>query len=130
MKLYLDNKNEIMAVNSTDRTDLTEITVDDNEFMGWSDVRICCYRINYYYPQIETKTQTNEETGETIEVPVYSEYATITMMTPYVPTHIIAAMKQLDEQHTETEQGMTEMDLRIIESEQYMTDLELMMLEG
>ena len=119
MKLYLDNKNRIMAVNSTDRTDLTEITVDDSEFMGWSDVRICCYKIGY----------TTDEEG----------VSHINMMTPYVPTHMMSAIEQLDEEtkkleiaQTETEISITDMDLQSIETEQAITELDLrvMALEG
>lgn len=104
MILYLDKEKRIMAVESTERTDLTEVKVDETAemfpFAGWSDTRICCYRIDYRYEQIGTEEQTDEE-GNIIEVPVYSEYATITMMTPYVPTHMMSALENLEKQNAE-----------------------------
>lgn len=82
MKLYVDDKGCIMAVNSTDRTDLTEIYVDDTAedfvFKGWSETRICCYRIKV-------------------------TDGAITMFTPYVPTHMISAIENLESRNAELE---------------------------
>lgn len=104
MILYLDKEKRIMAVNTTDREDLTAVefdeTAEDFPFTGWSETRICCYRIGYHYEQTGTEEQTDEE-GNIIEVPVYSEYATIDMMTPYVPTHMMSALENLEKQNAE-----------------------------
>lgn len=116
MLLYVDNKNRIMAVHSTGRTDLTEVKVDETSdmfpFSGWSDTRICCYKIGYYYPQTGTEPQEiiNEETGETetVEVPVYSEYAEINMFTPYVPTHMMSALENLEKKSKELREKQEE----------------------
>ena len=80
MKLYTDEQGRIFAVGSTERTDLTEIEVDENSFdfpfKGWSETKICCYRI--------------EVTD-----------GHISMMTPYVPTNVIGALDSLGSENEE-----------------------------
>ena len=93
MKLYVDKNGCIMAVNSTERTDLTEIyvddTLDDFAFKGWSETRICCYRV--------------EVTD-----------GVITMFTPYVPTHMISALENLEKQNTELRATQEENDADLL----------------
>ena len=118
MLLYLDDKNRIMTVNSTDRTDLKEIKVDENSeffnFRGWSDARICCYRINYHYPQTGTEEQL-AVSGEIMDVPIYSDVAEITMMTPYVPSHLLENIENLTmEEFSVIQKSMIEIqDLKV-----------------
>lgn len=116
MILYVDKEKRIMAVNSTERTDLTAVEVDETAemfpFTGWSDTRICCYRIDYHYEQTVTEEQMDEE-GNAIEVTVYSEYATIDMMTPYVPTHMMSALENLESKNTELEAQNAELSLTL-----------------
>lgn len=117
MLLYLDKENRIMAINSTERTDLTEVKVDETSemfpFTGWSAVRICCYKIGYEYQKVGTEEQTikNEETNEEelVEVPIYSEFANITMMTPYVPTHMMSAIEQVGRQSENNKSSVSEL---------------------
>lgn len=86
MKLYVDLHGRIMAINATERTDLAEIEVDENAmdfpFKGWSESRICCYRVNV-------------------------ENGRITMMTPYVPTHMISALENLETKNAQLKSVMS-----------------------
>lgn len=99
MKLYLDNKNKIIAVNSTDRSDLKEIELDetayDFPFTGWSETRICCYRVEV-------------QDGH------------ISMITPYVPTYMISVLenlasenKKLARKNAELEDALCELSMLI-----------------
>lgn len=80
MKLFTDDNGRILAVDSTERTDLIEIEVDESAedfpFKGWSDVKVCCYRV--------------EVTD-----------GHISMMTPYVPTNVIGALENMESKNAE-----------------------------
>lgn len=108
MTIYTDSSGRIMAAGSTDRTDLTAVELDesaiDYPFKGWSDIRICCYRIQ-------------------------AQRGHITMMTPYVPTHMIAVLETQDSKITSAEQMITDLDLQSIATEQAITDMDLKLLE-
>lgn len=122
MLLYVNKRNEIIAVHSTEHTGLTEVKVDEASdmfpFLGWSEARICCYKIGYYYEQVGTEEQEieNFETGELekVEVPVYSEYATINMFTPYIPTHMMSAIEQLEKENAELKATQEENDTELL----------------
>jgi len=45
MKVYCNDRLEIMDVGSTLDTTLTEYEVPDEDFEGWSIAKICCYKI-------------------------------------------------------------------------------------
>jgi len=45
MKVYCNDRLEIMDVGSTLDTTLTEYEVPDEDFAGWSIAKICCYKI-------------------------------------------------------------------------------------
>lgn len=47
MILYVNDKGEIRAINQTEDTSLTAVEIDDNSnpFVGWSQEKICCFRI-------------------------------------------------------------------------------------
>ena len=47
MKIYVNDRNEIKDVHSTNDTTLTEIIINDdgNPFKDWSIAKICCYRV-------------------------------------------------------------------------------------
>lgn len=66
MKVYTDSNGCIKDVGSTSDPNLIEVEINDEEnpFTGWSDARICCYRV--------------EVTD-----------GHVTMMTPYVDTRLI-----------------------------------------
>lgn len=95
MILYLNNRGEIHAVGSTERTDLTKVELDETAigfpFCGWSYTRICCYRIEI-------------------------ENGYITMMTPYVPTHMMSALESLESRNAELEAIQLEQDEMILEN--------------
>lgn len=84
MKLYVDNKNRIMAVNATDRTDLREFEIDETEetfpFSGWNESKILCYKVNIvngkitmFTPYIDTSLFGALEKMKTDEVAVFSK---------------------------------------------------------
>lgn len=63
MILFINNKNEIKDVNTTDDNSLTSIEIEDenNPFVGWSVAKICCYALNLengeykgFYPYVDT----------------------------------------------------------------------------
>lgn len=47
MILYVDKDNRVIAVNHTTDNTLTPIEVpeDSKQFDGWSEAKICCYRV-------------------------------------------------------------------------------------
>ena len=67
MIVYTDSNGCIKDVGTTTNPDLIEVEINDetNPFAGWSDAKICCYRI-----------QVDEE-------------GNVTMMTPYVDSRLI-----------------------------------------
>lgn len=75
MILYVNSRNEIIDVNSTDDTSLTPLEVNDtdNPFNGWSVAKICCYKVAV-------------KDGH------------VTMMTPYVDSRLISHIDQLGKQ--------------------------------
>ena len=74
MKIYLNEAGEIHDVGSnTTGEDLTEVEVTDGTFDGWSEAKICCYKVSVLY-------------GKVI------------MMTPYVDSRLIEHIDQLGKQ--------------------------------
>lgn len=59
MKIYTNEYYEICAINSTDRTDLTEHEIDDDFFAGKCEDYIFGYR---YEPQFDMEFNENGET--------------------------------------------------------------------
>ena len=52
MIVYVDEKNQIRAVNSTQDTSLKAVYIDEENptfpFKGWSTSKICCYKVEVY----------------------------------------------------------------------------------
>lgn len=74
MKVYTDSEGRILAVGTTDDDSLIELTINDDEqnpFIGWSDAKIMCYRVEV------------------------DENGFVTMMTPYVPSNLIDKISQM-----------------------------------
>lgn len=95
MIVFVNNKNEIKDVNTNSKQDetLTEVRIDDegNPFNGWSDAKICCYKVNV------------------------SE-GRVVMMTPYVDSRLIEHIDQLGKQASANEQSIAECNNGIIET--------------
>ena len=114
MTVYTDNDGRIMAVGHTDDDDLIEVEIIDDEenpFHGWSDARICCYRVQV----VEGR---------------------VVMMTPYVSSILIdfvdrfgTADAQTAEDIISAEQEITDQDLALLDAEQEITDLDLRIME-
>ena len=45
MIVYVNDKNEIHDVNKSNDPSLTPIEITDGTFDGWSDAKICCYKV-------------------------------------------------------------------------------------
>ena len=73
MKIYVNDKNEIHEVNTCSDPSLIEVEVTDGTFDGWSEAKICCYKVSVLY-------------GKVI------------MMTPYVDSRLIEHIDQLGKQ--------------------------------
>lgn len=73
MKIYVNDKNEIHEVNTCSDPSLIELEVTDGTFDGWSEAKICCYKVSV-----------NE--------------GNVTMMTPYVDSRLIEHIDQLGKQ--------------------------------
>ena len=73
MKIYVNDKNEIHEVNTCSDPSLIELEVTDGTFDGWSEAKICCYKVSVLY-------------GKVI------------MMTPYVDSRLIEHIDQLGKQ--------------------------------
>ena len=71
MKIYVNDKGEIHS--TTPNPTLTEIAVTDGTFDGWSDAKICCYKVKV-------------------------DNGNVTMMTPYVDSRLIEHIDQLGKQ--------------------------------
>lgn len=71
MKIYCNEKGEIHS--TTPDPTLTEIEVTDGTFDGWTDAKICCYKVNV-------------------------KDGNVTMMTPYVDSRLIEHIDQLGRQ--------------------------------
>ena len=71
--VYVNEKGEIHDVNHSNDTSLTPLQITDGTFDGWSDAKICCYKV----------TVNN---------------GTVTMMTPYVDSRLIEHIDQLGQQ--------------------------------
>ena len=65
MIVYTDERGCIKDVGTTENPELIEVEIADGTFDGWSDAKICCYRI--------------ETDGE----------GNVTMLTPYVDSRLI-----------------------------------------
>lgn len=79
MIVYVDNNNCIKAVGVTSDSTLTPIEITDGTFEGWSDGKICCYKINVVD-------------------------GNVTMLTPYVDSRVI---EHYDRLSTATEEVQT-----------------------
>ena len=73
MTIYVNERNEIHDVGSTTDPNLTPVEVTDGSFDGWSDAKICCYKVNVVD-------------------------GNVTMMTPYVDSRLIEHIDQLGKQ--------------------------------
>ena len=58
MKIFVDDAGRIKDVNTTENPDLTELDIDDetNPFEGWSDLKICCYKVQISDGQVISMT--------------------------------------------------------------------------
>ena len=75
MIIFVNNKNEIKDVDSTDLKGLTALEIDDvdNPFEKWSKAKICCYKATVIGGKV-------------------------TMMTPYLDSRLIKHIEQLGNQ--------------------------------
>lgn len=70
MKIYVNDKNEIHEVNTCSDPSLIELEVTDGKFDGWSEAKICCYKVTV-------------------------NGGKVTMATPYVDSRLIEHIDQL-----------------------------------
>ena len=73
MKIYVNDKNEIHEVNTCSDPSLIELEVTDGKFDGWSEAKICCYKVTV-------------------------QDGNVTMATPYVDSRLIEHIDQLGKQ--------------------------------
>jgi hypothetical protein len=73
MKIYVNERNEIHEVNTCSDPSLIELEVTDGTFDGWSEAKICCYKVSVLY-------------GKVI------------MLTPYIDSRLIEHIDQLGRQ--------------------------------
>ena len=82
MTVYTNDRGEIKDVGTTTNPDLIEVEITDGTFDGWSDAKICCYKI-----------QTDGE-GHVI------------MMTPYTDSRNIEFYDRGRKAHSENSEGI------------------------
>lgn len=70
MKIFVNERNEILDVGETRDSSLTPYEVDDEMFKGWSIAKICCYK-------------------------VYVSLGKVCGFTPYVDSRLIEHIEQL-----------------------------------
>ena len=119
MIIFVNDRNEIKDVNSSNDTTLKEIILSDKEnpFENWSIAKICCYRVGLAPETITEVAGTEEitytdlegnevtETREITETKETGKYF-ISMMTPYVDSRIIEHIEQLGNQTEENADGI------------------------
>jgi hypothetical protein len=83
MIIFVNNKNEIKDVESTNLEGLTALEIDDtdNPFKKWSKAKICCYKATVIGGKV-------------------------TMMTPYLDSRLIEHIEQLGNQTEENAEGV------------------------
>ena len=93
MILYVNDRNEIKDVHSTNDTSLNEIFINDEEnpFKDWSIAKICCYRVDV-------------------------REGVVCMFTPYVNSLIIEHLDRLGEQNGQTEESVTNLEVAVCEN--------------
>ena len=93
MILYVNDRNEIKDVNSTNDKTLTKVFIKDEEnpFENWSIAKICCYRVDV-------------------------REGVVCMMTPYVNSLIIEHLDRLGEQNGQTEETVTDLQVAVCEN--------------
>ena len=93
MILYVNDRNEIKDVNSTNDKTLTKVFIKDEEnpFENWSIAKICCYRVDV-------------------------REGVVCMMTPYVNSLIIEHLDRLGEQNGQTEETVTNLEVAVCEN--------------
>ena len=73
MIIYVNERNEIKDVETTNLDGLTAVEVTDGTFDGWSKAKICCYR-------------------------AVVDSGNVTMLTPYIDSRLIEHIDQLGRQ--------------------------------
>lgn len=95
MKIFVNNKNQIIDVGNTEDPSLKEIYVNENlesfPFKGWSTAKICCYMVNVsdgvvtmytpyrpsstldYIDEIGHIAENNEEKAEAFDILIGNE---------------------------------------------------------
>ena len=93
MKIYVNDRNEIKDVHSTNDNTLTEIVITDerNPFENWSIAKICCYRVDV-------------------------REGIVCMITPYVNSLIIEHLDRLGEQNGQTVETVTDLQVAVCEN--------------
>lgn len=83
MKIYTNENGDIKAVHTTTDTSLIEHEIADeaNPFAGWSDDKICCYRVHVQGDRV-------------------------TMMTPYIDSRFIDHFDMGGKQHSDNSEGI------------------------
>ena len=93
MIIFVNDRNEIKDVHSTNDKTLTEVFIHDEEnpFKDWSIAKICCYRVDV-------------------------REGVVCMMTPYVNSLIIEHLDRLGEQNGQTEETVTNLEVAVCEN--------------
>ena len=93
MILYVNDRNEVKDVHSTNDTSLTEVFINDegNPFENWSVAKICCYRVDV-------------------------REGVVCMFTPYVNSLIIEHLDRLGTQNGQTEETVTNLEVAVCEN--------------
>ena len=73
MTVYVDGESKIRAVGSTSDETLTELEITDGTFDGWTDAKICCYKVNV-------------------------SDGNVVMMTPYIDSRLLDTIDMLGKQ--------------------------------
>lgn len=93
MIIFVNDRNEIKDVHSTNDTTLKEVVIHDEEnpFKDWSIAKICCYRVDV-------------------------REGVVCMMTPYVNSLIIEHLDRLGSQNGQTEESVTDLEVAVCEN--------------
>ena len=119
MVVYVNDRNEICAVKSTDNVNLTPLTINDegNPFANWSAAKICCYKVNVSDGMVTMMTPY-------VDSRLISHYDGLGVATEVNSSDILDTEMALTESYEETNNNLTDIELAVVELYEMITPTE------
>ena len=119
MVVYVNDRNEICAVESTDNVNLTPLTINDegNPFANWSAAKICCYKVNVSDGMVTMMTPY-------VDSRLIPHYDGLGVATEVNSSDILDTEMALTESYEETNNNLTDIELAVVELYEMITPTE------